>query len=64
MLLVAAALSLLIGILFVARPGVGVVSIVVWIAILGIVWGIVLIIAAFAARSLGKEIDAAAAQPG
>ncbi len=64
MLLVAAALSLLIGILFVARPGVGVVSIVVWIAILGIIWGIVLIIAAFAARSLGKEIDAAAAQPG
>jgi uncharacterized membrane protein HdeD (DUF308 family) len=63
MLLVAAALSLLIGILFVARPGVGVVSIVVWIAILGIIWGIVLIVAAFAARSLGKEIDAAAAQP-
>ena len=63
MLLVAAALSLLIGILFVARPGVGVLSIVIWIAILAILWGIVLIIAAFTARSIGKEIDAAAAQP-
>ena len=63
MLLVAAALSLLIGILFVARPGVGVLSIVIWIAILAIIWGIVLVIAAFMARSMGKEIDAASAQP-
>lgn len=63
MLLVAAALSLLIGILFVARPGVGVLSIVIWIAILAILWGIVLVIAAFMARSMGKEIDAASAQP-
>jgi uncharacterized membrane protein HdeD (DUF308 family) len=63
MLIVSAVLSLVIGILFVAKPGVGVLSIVLWIGIVAIVWGIVLVIAAFAARSLGKEIDAASAQP-
>jgi uncharacterized membrane protein HdeD (DUF308 family) len=63
MLIVSAVLSLVIGILFVARPGVGVLSIVLWIGVVAIIWGIVLIIAAFAARRLGKEIDAATAQP-
>jgi uncharacterized membrane protein HdeD (DUF308 family) len=63
MLLISAVLSLLIGILFVARPGVGVLSIVLWIGIVAIIWGIVLILAAFAARRLGKEIDTATAQP-
>ncbi|HEU4330812.1 MAG TPA: HdeD family acid-resistance protein [Lapillicoccus sp.] len=63
LLLISAVLSLLIGILFVARPGVGVLSIVLWIGIVAIIWGIVLIIAAFGARRLGKDIDAAAATP-
>jgi len=59
---VSAVLSLVIGILFVAKPGVGVLSIVLWIGVVAIIWGIVLIIAAFSARRLGKEIDAAAPQ--
>ncbi|HEU5000837.1 MAG TPA: HdeD family acid-resistance protein [Lapillicoccus sp.] len=63
MLIVTAVLSLLIGILFVARPGTGVLSIVLWLAIVAIIWGIFLIFAAFAARRLGKDIDAAAAAP-
>lgn len=63
MLLVSAVLSLLIGILFVARPGVGVLSIVFWIGIVAIIWGILLIVAAFAARRLGKELDTATTQP-
>ena len=63
MLLISAVLSLLIGILFVARPGVGVLSIVLWIGIVAIIWGIILIIAAFSARRLGKELDTAATQP-
>ena len=63
MLIVTAILSLLIGILFVARPGTGVLSIVLWLGIVAIVWGIFLIFAAFAARRLGKDIDAAAATP-
>jgi uncharacterized membrane protein HdeD (DUF308 family) len=62
MLLISAVLSLVIGILFVAKPGVGVLSIVLWIGIVAIIWGIVLIIAAFSARRLGKEIDTAAPQ--
>jgi uncharacterized membrane protein HdeD (DUF308 family) len=63
MLLVSAVLSLLIGILFVARPGTGVLSIVLWLGIVAIIWGIFLIFAAFAARRLGKDMDAAAAAP-
>ena len=63
MLVVSAVLSLLIGILFVAKPGVGVLSIVFWIGIVAIVWGVVLVIAAFTARRLGREIDTASAQP-
>jgi uncharacterized membrane protein HdeD (DUF308 family) len=63
MLIISAVLSLVIGILFVAKPGVGVLSIVLWIGVVAIVWGIVLIVAAFAARKLGREIDAASAQP-
>jgi uncharacterized membrane protein HdeD (DUF308 family) len=62
MLLLSAVLSLVIGILFVAKPGVGVLSIVLWIGVVAIIWGIVLIIAAFSARRLGKEIDAASPQ--
>lgn len=62
MLLVSAVLSLVIGILFVARPGVGVLSIVLWIGVVAIIWGIFLIIAAFAARRFGKELDAATPQ--
>ena len=63
MLLISAVLSLLIGILFVARPGLGVLSIVLWIGIIAIIWGIILILAAFAARRLGKELDTATTQP-
>ncbi len=59
MLVIAAVLSLVIGILFVAQPGVGVLSIVLWIAVVAIVWGVVLVITALLARSLGQEIDAA-----
>jgi len=62
MLLISAVLSLLIGILFVARPGVGVLSIVLWIGIVAIIWGIILILTAFAARRLGKETDATSPQ--
>lgn len=61
MLLVTAVLSLVIGILFVARPGVGILSIVLWVGIVAIIWGIFLIIAAFAARRLGRDIDASVA---
>jgi uncharacterized membrane protein HdeD (DUF308 family) len=63
MLIISAILSLVIGILFVARPGVGVLSIVLWLGIVATIWGIVLVIAAFSARRLGKEIDAGSAQP-
>jgi uncharacterized membrane protein HdeD (DUF308 family) len=63
MLVVSAVLSLVIGILFVAKPGVGVLSIVLWVGVVAIIWGVILIIAAFAARRLGREIDTAAARP-
>ncbi len=63
MLVVSALLSLLIGILFVARPGVGVLSIVLWVGVVAIIWGVILVIAAFAARRLGHEIGTAAARP-
>jgi uncharacterized membrane protein HdeD (DUF308 family) len=63
MLVVSAVLSLVIGILFVAKPGVGVLSIVLWVGVVAIIWGVILIIAAFAARRLGREVDTAATRP-
>lgn len=63
MLVVSAVLSLVIGILFVAKPGVGVLSIVLWVGVVAIIWGVILIIAAFSARRLGHEIDTTAARP-
>jgi uncharacterized membrane protein HdeD (DUF308 family) len=63
MLIVSAVLSLLIGILFVARPGVGVLSIVLWVGVVAIIWGVILIVAAFAARRLGRASSTPSTQP-
>ncbi|MEP6648560.1 MAG: DUF308 domain-containing protein [Lapillicoccus sp.] len=62
---VALTLTWILGIWFIVTAifqGVGVLSIVLWVGVVAMTWGIILIIAAFAARRLGQDIDAARTQ--
>jgi uncharacterized membrane protein HdeD (DUF308 family) len=56
LLLIGAALSLIIGVLFVANPGGGAVALAVWLGVFALVWGVVLMIAGIAMR---KDLPAA-----
>ena len=46
-----------------ARPGTGVLAIVLWVGLVAILWGIVLIATSFMARNLGRDLDAALNRP-
>jgi uncharacterized membrane protein HdeD (DUF308 family) len=48
LLLVGAALSLVIGVLFVANPGAGAVTLAVWLGLLALLWGVVMVVAGIA----------------
>jgi uncharacterized membrane protein HdeD (DUF308 family) len=50
LLLLGGILSILLGVLFVANPGSGVVAIAVWLGIVAFAWGVVFIIAGFGVR--------------
>jgi hypothetical protein len=56
LLLVGAALSVVIGVLFVANPGSAVVALAVWLGILVMVWGVVMVVAGIAQH---RELPAA-----
>jgi uncharacterized membrane protein HdeD (DUF308 family) len=60
LLLVGAALSLLLGVLFVANPGAGAVGIAVWFGIVALLWGIAFVAMGFAVR---HDLPASGQQP-
>ena len=55
-------LWLVAGWLVVSSPGVAALSISLWLGVLAIVWGIVLLVAGFRARSAAKQSPEASAQ--
>jgi uncharacterized membrane protein HdeD (DUF308 family) len=56
LLLVGAALSLVLGVLFVANPGTAAVTLAVWLGLLAVVWGVVMVVAGIAQH---RELPAA-----
>lgn len=58
LLVLAALLDGLLGVLFVANPGAGVLGVATFLGVVAIAWGVVLIAVAFSMRSAGKRVAA------
>jgi uncharacterized membrane protein HdeD (DUF308 family) len=63
LLVLGAVIDVVLGILFVANPGTGVVAIIWVVGILAIVWGIVFVVLGLTVRSRADDIEAALSSP-
>lgn len=58
-LIISAVLWIIGGVLFMVNPGVGALTITLWLGILAIAWGVALVVAGFSVRSQRKKMEQA-----